>query len=278
MKIGSEELSYKPEDKKALDMELFFLNVLLFLVIFAFSLGYFAWPVFFLIFYMLEIRIFIGNHDRFHTDVRDRFPRFFEAFTEWLAVTVTPWDEPYNSIKKKHIKHHNTHGPGKSAAFDRLSDPHIVFELGGFLSALLNCLFYEETQLILDIQNRNITKDRWIHSLTFLPLQILFVVTFGWEKYLGVFLAMRIVGFTAWFIFSWVIHQPLVYQFGFAQKVPAAFRFVFSILNGNRVTEGVFHHATHHAWPGLPAKRLNEFDAAVLRNPGAAPDLRAIGQ
>lgn len=101
---------------------------------------------------------------------------------------------------------------------------------------------------------------------------------FGWEKYLGVFLAMRIVGFTAWFIFSWGIHQPLIYQFGFAKKVPAAFKFVFLILNGRGVTEGVFHHATHHAWPGVPARRLNEFDAAVWRNPRAAPDLRAIGQ
>lgn len=84
MKIGLEELRYKPEDKKALDMELFMLHVPLFLAIFVYSLGYIAWPIFFLIFYMIEIRIFIGNHDRFHTDVRNRFPRFFEALTEWL--------------------------------------------------------------------------------------------------------------------------------------------------------------------------------------------------
>lgn len=276
MKIGSEEIKYKPEAKKSLDIEIMLLHVPLFLLILVYALNYIAWPLFLLLFYMIEIRIFIANHDRFHTDRRQRLPRPVEAFSEWLSASVTPWDEPYDSILKKHLTHHSTHAPGKSVKHDPLADPHSLFETGGFWSALFHCLFYEESQLIIDFRNGNIGRERWIHLMTYLPLQALFIYGFGWEKYLIVFLSMRMVGCTAWFIFSWGIHQPFVYRFGFSRQVPKWFRFIFAVLNGNRVTEGVIHHATHHAWPGIPSKRLHEFDELVLRYPEAAPEMQTV--
>jgi len=143
---------------------------------------------------------------------------------------------------------------------------------------MLSCLFYEEVQLYLDIRNKNLNRSRLTRLLVYLPLQVAFILFFGWQKYLFVFLGMRIVGFSGWIVFSWGIHQPFVYRFGFSEKVPALLRRLFAIMNGNRVIQGVIHHATHHAWPGIPAGQLHEFDAAVLRNPSAAPELRAIGQ
>jgi len=275
--LGKEELTYQPETKKALDIEILLLHIPLFAAVFAYALDYIVWPVFYLIFHIFEMRIFIGNHDRFHTDMSVRFPRFIEAITEWLAVCVTPWDEPFESIKRKHIMHHATHGPGKSAPDDAAKDPHSVFEMGGAGRAFLNCLFYEESQLILDIRNGNMTKDRLYRFLIYAPLIVLFILSFGWAKFLGVFAAMRIVGATAWFVFSWGIHHPSVYRFGFSKGVPKLFKIIFRIMNGRRVTEGVIHHATHHAWPRVPVARLHEFDSVALRHPEAAPEMKAIG-
>lgn len=104
-------------------------------------------------------------------------------------------------------------------------------------------------------------------------MQVLFFLTFGWQKYLGVFLAMRLVGFMAWFVFSWGIHQPSVYKFGFSKSVPGVMRWIFLIMNGKRVTEGCLHHATHHAWPTIPSRKLHEYDAAVLRHPESKPKM-----
>ncbi len=273
MRIGTQELPIEPEAKSALDIELLLLHIPLFITVFVYAFDYLNWPLFFLLFYMVEMRIFIGNHDRFHTDMHKRLPRWLEAFSENLAVCVTPWDEPYDSIRNKHIKHHATHGPGKFAVLDTARDPHGVYELGGFWRSLLYCLFYEEVQLFMDWRNNNIGKPRLIRLLVYLPLQILFLLLFGWQKYLGVFLAMRLVGATAWFVFSWGIHQPQIYYFGFAKKIAKPLRWGFALVNGKRVTEDVLHHAVHHAWPGIPASRLHEVDTVVMRHKEAAPEM-----
>ncbi|MFQ5447171.1 MAG: fatty acid desaturase [Saprospiraceae bacterium] len=275
--LGGEELTYRPEYKKSLDIEIMLLHVPLFAVVFAYAQGYIVWPLFYLLFHIFEMRIFIGNHDRFHTDMSVRLPRVIEAISEWVAVCVTPWDEPYESIKKKHITHHITHSAGESAPHDVANDPHLLYESGGPVRAFLNCLFFEEVQLIHDIRYGNLTKDRLFRFLIYAPLIALFILNFGWAKFWGVFAAMRIVGATGWFVFSWGIHQPAVYRFGFSKKVPRLFKFLFQLMNGRRVTEGCIHHVIHHAWPGVPYTRLREFDAAVLRHPEAAPDMRPAG-
>ncbi len=276
--LGGEELTYRPETKKALDIEILLLHIPLFAVVFTYAEGYIAWPLFYLLFHIFEMRIFIGNHDRFHTDMSVRLPRFAEAIAEWLAVCVTPWDEPYESIKKKHITHHITHSAGKSAPpEDVANDPHLLYESGGGLRAFLSCMFYEEVQLIHDIRYGNLTRDRLYRFLIYAPLIALFILKYGWVKFWGVFAAMRLLGGIAWFIFSWGIHQPDIFRYGFSKKVPRLFKLLFQLMNGRRVTEGCIHHVIHHAWPGVPYTRLREFDAAALRHPDAAPDMRAIG-
>ena len=273
MKIGAEELVLQPETKRALDIEIMLLNIPLFAAIFTYAYGYIAWPVFYLLFHIFEMRIFISNHDRFHTDASTRLPRPLEFVAEWLAASVTPWDEPYDSVRRKHILHHSTHLPGKAGSDDPAKDPHAVYEMGGFWRALLGSIFYEEIQLYLDIRNKKLAKSRILRLVIYLPLQILFISAFGWTKFLGVFVAMRIVGFMGWFVFSWGIHQPVVFRFGFSKDVPAGLKWMFLLMNGKRVTEGCLHHATHHAWPTIPTYKLRDFDAAVLRNPDAMPEM-----
>lgn len=273
MKIGTEEMTFTPETKIALDIEMVAWHIPLFAVVFAYALGYIPWPIFFILFYLVDARIFIGQHDRIHADRTRRFPRFAEAITEGLALCVTPWDEPYNSYRIKHLHHHGSHRPGNIPVLDTRNDPHSAFELGGFLQAFLSCLFYEERQLLIDIRNRAVAKSRLNRLLIYLPVQILFVIMFGWEKYLGLFVAARFVGFVSWFVFSWGIHQPIIYRFGFVNQVPIPARLMLGFTNGKRTMDGLLHHMSHHAWPRVPSSRLHDFDAATLRNPEAAPNL-----
>ena len=98
--IGQNKIAFIPESKKSIDLEILLLNVLLFGAIALFHLEYINWPLFLLIFYAVAMRIFTGNHDRYHADQRTHLPRFIEIISENLAVVVTPWDEPYNPIRK----------------------------------------------------------------------------------------------------------------------------------------------------------------------------------
>ena len=264
--IGEKEISFRPESKKSIDIELLLLNILLFSLIAIFSLGYINWPLFLFLFYAFAMRVFIGNHDRIHASKKNKFSRFVEVFAEGIAVVVTPWDEPYDSFKKKHLTHHAKHAQNNSSKLDTKNNPHSVFELGGFFRVFFSCFFYEEVQLFLDIQNNNLTKSRLYRFLMYVPLQIAFIFAFGWDKFLVVFFAMCLVGFSAWFVFSWLIHQPAIYKFGFAKQVPKFFKQMFALIHGQRVTEGCIHHATHHAWPGIPYNQLNKFDSIAVQN------------
>lgn len=277
IQIGKEPITYNQETKRSVDMEILLLDIPLFGSVIAYAFGYIGWPVFLPLFYMIAMRVFIANHDDYHTDHRIRLPKVLEWLSENLAVVVTPWDDTHDSTRRKHLHHHATHTPGKSAPFNPVDDPHTVFELGGIFRVLLACLFYEEMMLYLDIRGRNIAHSRLIRALIYIPLQIAFILTFGWIKFLVVLLAMRIVGFTAWFVFSWAIHQPLVYKFGFSKQVPAWFKGLFALLHGRRVTEGCIHHATHHAWPTIPYNELHLFDTKVVQHPQVAPKMRPIG-
>ena len=274
MKIGTEEFNIKPESKQLMDVEIISLNIIVYAVIFAYAFDYLIWPVFYLLFHFFYMRFFMGNHDRFHADTSKHWTRPIELFSEYFAVVVTPWDEPYDSIKKKHQIHHATHLPDKIPNQNMLQDPHSIYEAGGFWRSLFYSIFYEEAQLIIDIRNNNITTSRWIKAIIYIPLMLLFFMTFGWEKYLGVFLAVRLMSTTSWLFFSWFIHTYL-YEFGTVQKIPKVVLFIFGVMNGKRVNDGFVRHASHHAWPNIPSNRLYELDTAVMRNSDAIPEMFA---
>lgn len=274
IKVGDSEVQIDRETKRALDLEIILLLFIVYAVIFTYAYGYISWPVFYLLFHFFYMRFFMGNHDRFHADHSKRLPRLLELFAEYLAVAVTPWDEPYDSIKKKHFTHHVTHLPKKNPSHEILSDPHSIYEARGMWRSLFYCLFYEEAQLVIDIRNRNITRSRWIRLLLYLPLQIVFFLTFGWEKYLGVFLAVRIMSSSGWFFFSWYSHTYF-YRFGSRKEIPGIILFLLKFVNGKRVGDGFFRHTTHHVWPQVPSGQLYKLDEAVLDNPQAKPEMFA---
>ncbi len=259
--VGENHIFYRPEFKKAIDMEILTLNIFLFIAIFLFAANLIEWPLFMLLFYVIAMRVFIANHDRMHANHQIRLPRLLEKIAEGFAVVVTPWDEPYDSIRKKHLRHHSTHlndvGPKH-----QVMDPHSVFEEGGLLRVIFSCLFYEEIQFVLDFRSGNLSKSRFYRLLICVPLIVVFIYVFGFNKFIVVFLAMRMVGFFAWFVFSYVIHLPLVYKFGFSKRVPKVVKWIFTLFHGRRVTEGCLHHFTHHTWPSIPFDQLHRFDAA----------------
>jgi fatty acid desaturase len=274
MKIGAEEFNIQPTPKKTMDIQLIILVALTYTVVFIYAFGYLSWPVFYLLFHLVYMRFFMGNHERFHSRKSENWPRAIQVFSEYFALAVTPWDEPFDSVRKKHFTHHATHRPGKTPGSDMLQDPHSIYEAGGAWRSLFFSLFFEEAQLIIDIRNRNITKSRWIRLAIYLPLQILFILSFGWGKYLGVFLASRLMSAGGWWLFSWFSHT-VTYRFGFVREIPwsGLFLFVFGLINGKLVSDGFFRHAVHHAWPSVPPSKLYLLDEAVMRNPAAMPEM-----
>jgi len=147
VELGGKRIYYRPESKKSIDVEVLLLNLVLYVVILLYGFGYLSWPVFLLVFYLLAVRAFVANHDRLHANHKERLPRFLEFIAEELAVVVTPWDEPYDSVKRKHLKHHATHVHDANPGLDTRKDPHSAFEAGGFFRAFFSCLFYEEVQM-----------------------------------------------------------------------------------------------------------------------------------
>lgn len=272
MKIGTEEFTIQRESKKAMDVEIILVNVLVYAVTFIYAFDYLSWPVFYLLFHHVYMSYFMGTHDRFHADQSKHWPRPIEFFAEYFALVAMPWAEPLDSIRKKHFTHHKTHRPKKTPGYNILQDPHSIYEGGGFWRALFYCTFFEEAQLLIDIRNKNVAKSRWIRLAIYLPLQILFFMIFGWEKYLGVFLAVRLMSTIAWFTFSRVAHTSL-YRFGLLGQIPRPFILLNGLINGKRVMDGFFCHTSHHAWPSIPSSKLYLLDEAVMRNPDAMPEM-----
>ena len=260
VQFGEQRVFYTPESKKSIDLEVLLLNTVLYAVILLYGFDYLKWPLFLLLFYMLAIRAFVANHDRTHASGRDRLPPWLEALSEGFAVVVTPWDEPYDSVKRKHLKHHATHVHDPSPGLDARDSAHSVYEFGGFFRSFFSCLFYEEVQFFLDVRYDRLSKSRLYRLFIYPPLQLAFIWGFGFEKYLVVFLAMRLVGVSSWFVFSWVVHQPAIYRFGFSQSLPGLFKWVFSLIHGRRVTEACVYHLVHHTWPAIPSRELYRFD------------------
>jgi len=276
MKIGSEEFNIPAESKRAMDVEVSLMTAMTYVVIFVYAFDYLTWPVFYLLFHLFYMRFFMGAHDRMHTDQSRRWPGLVERVAEHFAVVVVPWAEPIDSIRKKHFTHHLTHMPNRKPGNDMLRDPHSIYEAGGFWRSLFYCTFFEEAQLLIDIRNRHITPSRWIRLAIYLPLQILFVMTFGWEKFLGVLLAVRMMSAMAWLAFSWFSHTQ-TYQFGIDSRIPWSVKMLLKIVNGKRVSDGFFHHSSHHAWPQIPPSKLHLLDDAVMRNLEAMPEMIKSG-
>ncbi len=266
VRFGEERVFYTPESKSSIDLEILFLNTVLYVLIVLYGFGYLQWPVFLLLFYMLAARAFVANHDRTHADHRSRLPGWLEAIAEGFAVVVTPWDEPYDSVKRKHLKHHATHVHEASPGLDPEHDPHSLYESGGFWGSLLACLFYEEVQFFLDIKYGRLSRHRLYRLFIYPPLQLAFIWAFGFEKYLVVFLAMRMVGFTSWFVFSWLVHQPVIYRFGFSKRLPGFLKWFFYLFLGRRVTEACVYHLVHHTWPAIPSRELYRFEPYGCRD------------
>ena len=278
MKIGNETFAIQPETRRAMDVEITLFTLLVYAIILAYAVGYLGWPLFYLVFHATYMRVFMGNHDRFHADKSRHWPRLVEWFSETFAVVVTPWDETYDSIRLKHFQHHLSHLPGETPDHDTFMDPHAVYEAGGAWRSLFYSLFYEEVQLIHDIRHRCIARSRWIRLAIYTPILVMFIAYFGWEKYLGVFFAVRLMSASSWFAFSWLLHAH-VYKFGILKKVPGA-KLVLAMLglmNGKRVRDGFFRHAAHHAWPHVPSGQLFLLDKAVMRNPQDMPIMYVTG-
>lgn len=273
MRIGTEDFQFEVESKRKLDTVLMLLHVPLFALIWAYAEGYLPFLMFLAAFYLVEIRIFSLHHDRVHADFGKRLPGPLDTLADWMELIVTPWDEPFPSYSAKHLKHHASHIADRVPARDLKSDPHSAFESGGWFKAFLGCLFYEEIQLWLDLRYGNFHKARYTRLAVYAPLIAGFIYFYGWEKYLGVLVSMRIVATIAWYVFSWGFHQDFSYTYDFHRKLPGWLKLAYAALNGRRTLSAWMFHAAHHAYARVPCLRLQQINEIAERNPTAVPKL-----
>ena len=154
---------------------------------------------------------------------------------------------------------------------DVSSDPHSAFESGGWFKAFLSCLFYEEIQLWLDLRNGNIHRSSFARLFVYTPLIALFIYHYGWEKYLGVLVSMRIVATIAWYVFSWGFHQDFSYNYSFHRRLPGWLKAAYAALNGRRTLYAWMFHAAHHAYARVPCLQLQLINEIAERNATAVP-------
>jgi len=261
------------ESKRSIDSEVLAWHVPFFILVYCYAMGWLGWPVFFLLFYPLMARIFITNHDRIHADRNRELPLVLDWLANNLALVVTPWDEPFDSYAAKHLAHHRSHEAGHQPQLDPLADPHSVYESGGLWRALLSAAFYDEIQFYLDVRSRHITRGRWVRMILFTPLILIFINYAGWLTYAGVLAASKITGAVDWFVFSYVLHKPYFFRYGFVDHVPGWLRILILFTHGRRAVNGILFHAAHHAWPAVASGRLHPLDDIARQHRERAPTL-----
>ncbi len=244
----------KHEDRRLIDIELALLTLLLYVLVFVFA----AYPVptlaFFILFYLIEVRIFAAYHDRMHAN-NTGDNRILDRFVDHFCLFVTPWAEPYSSFKWKHFQHHKTHAlPSHEPATHE--DCHRVYQ-EGLAKSLLACLFYEEVQFFMDLRGKRINRERVVLILLYSCGILLFIHLFGLQKFAIVFLALRISGCTSWFSFSYGLHRESNYNAEFHKRVPVWLQRLATLLLGRRAVNNTLHHVLHHRYPSVRSRDLH---------------------
>ena len=78
----------------------------------------------------------------------------------------------------------------------------------------------------------------------------------GWEGLLVYNLAVRLGNGLAWFVFSWVVHQPWLYGQVHPREFPRPLVWLWIALVGRENYYGVRFHYLHHVFPAVPDRDL----------------------
>lgn len=238
------------EKKVNLDILVFSTNIILYMLIYLYSINLINSYIFAIVFYIIFSKVFVFNHDRTHT-TNSNYNKFFETIVELTYVAVVPWEEQYNSYKKKHLIHHRFHKKSSDKLQNYRNNPHILFEKD-LKTAFFSSLFYSEIQFFINIINKNITFKEILFIFWYSILISSYIFYFSFEKFILIFCLVRITGFLSWFVFSYILHHPYLY----GKEIPKMISIVSDLAFGKRLSRGTLFHKKHHDDERIPSHLL----------------------
>ncbi len=190
------------------------------------------------------IRYFNRAHESLHADVRGNAGKHP---ARWLMVIVSPIYLGYDQLRELHLAHHRE--------VDTPSDPDQFMLHASAWRAMLACVVQPEQYLVAYIRRcglrPRVAAQLALRTGVYAGLMWLG----GWPGALLYNLMTRIGNTAAFFIFSWVVHQPEHYQLR-PPRFPAWMASVWAPLFGRESLLGVRFHYLHHRFPHVPDRHL----------------------
>ena len=165
----------------------------------------------------------------------------------WLLVVVGPVYLGYDELRELHLEHHREVGnPGDPDGLMLLESPWL---------AAIACLMQPEHSALVHIRRHGLSPRLAAAMATRAGVYAALMWLGGWPGALLYNLTTRVGNTAAFFVFSWVVHQPGHYQLR-PPRFPAAVGAAWALLFGRENLRGVRFHHLHHCFPHVPDRHL----------------------
>lgn len=199
------------------------------------------------------LRYFNLMHESLHADARRSRPGHPGR---WLIVVVGPIYLGYAELRELHLAHHREH--------DTPSDPDLGMLASSPWRALLACLVQPEQSALCYLRRHGLRPRLAAAMATRAGVYAALMWLGGWPGALLYNLMTRVGNTAAFFVFSWVVHQPRHYVVR-PPRFPAALAAVWALLFGRDNLRGIRFHYLHHRYPHVPDRDLPALSHEVQR-------------
>lgn len=197
-------------------------------------------------------RVFTIRHEKSHLRNYSKH-RWIGFLDNYFVIYHTPYQEPISQKQRKHLSHHKSNKLEKlGIAVSKTEDPHQVLEQGNLFKIILANTFYEEVMFYYDLKrSKKLDSSRlkmMIASILGITLTIYVV---GWVNYCTLFFCYRTCMALVWFVFSYVLHRPIIYEKSenLFKKTPTWVYKMNEWILGSSNSTVVFFHKHHHENP-----------------------------
>jgi len=198
------------------------------------------------------VRYFNRIHESLHADQRGggRHP------ARRLLIVVGPVYLGYDELRELHLEHHREVGnPG---------DPDRDMLAASPWRAALGCLLQPEQAALVHLRRHGLRPRLAAAMATRAGVYAALMGLGGWPGALLYNLMTRVGNTAAFFVFSWVVHQPGHYQLR-PPRFPAKVGAAWALLFGRENLRGVRFHYLHHCFPHVPDRDLPALSHELVR-------------
>lgn len=211
------------------------------------------------------LRYFNRAHEMIHADPRGLVGRH-PART--LMIVMGPVYLGFRELREWHLRHHREHGGPDDPDAAMLAAPG---------RAALACLLQPELSALGYLRRHGASPRLAAAMAGRATLWAALMWLGGWPGLLLYNVMARVGNGGAFFVFSWVVHQPRLYGKLRPPRFPAALARAWLVLVGRENLNGIRYHYLHHCFPHVPdrdlpalSRRLDELRRRLAAPPAAA--------